>query len=802
MATSIEEILGKSISSTKELKDEINRLRDALVQAEEGTSDWEDSAKKLNAAQEKLSSVTAAGKRSIDAASDSIVGMEQEYKSLYNTYKLLTEEQRNSDFGKQMTDSLETLSQKLNETKKGVGNFKDNIGHYCESAMEAFSKMGISVGGLAQPMALATAASKGLGASLKALIANPVGAVIMAIVVAFKALAAIVDRVKTAIAQNEETQMKLKVAMSAFKPVIDAITNAFDGLATIVVGVIESLAGVFNAIRKFGAKISDKLGITDDAVANLEKTNELYTELAKRENDLIKRKREEDVLNEKDAARVSDLRQQAEETRNLAEKQQLLNEAAKTQATLDDRKIKLAQDELDLLKKKAELSPNSAADNDALAAAQKEVNTLTKEAADRQRELTGAIKGATDAANSQAAALAKVNAEIAKRVKDAADAVEKEIAEAGMTNIEKTIAKLTEEYRRAKKVLEDAGRDTAALTEYYTEEIAKAAAEADAESAKKAYEEIQKLLKQDFSNTTATLNLKLTQANQDKDYDAAYAIQQQMQQAELDYYDKRKEALENYLSRLEGIEGTEEERESVQQQLFENQQAREEALLEFKQKQMEAEENLKALETERNTALLDSFSSLKDSLADNVASYQALLKAQMDSGKYDEKQTKKKEKLYKALQKVQTAVAIGSVVADTASGIMSTWKGYAAELAGNAETAGAAGPAFAAVKAALDAKSLITAITNTASLAASGAAQISAIRANHISNVSSMSSSDSSTASVSATPTTVETDPYTYTRTLQTEEEETSLNSQYYVLVKDIEDGLSKVNVREKETSF
>ena len=128
MAKTIEEILGRNISTTKELREAIKQLQDQLVTASSDTQEWTETAEKLTAAQTKLKEVMDAGKQSVDAAEDSIVGMERQYKELYNTYKLLSDEQRKSPFGTQMAQELETLSTKLNETKKGVGNFKDNIG--------------------------------------------------------------------------------------------------------------------------------------------------------------------------------------------------------------------------------------------------------------------------------------------------------------------------------------------------------------------------------------------------------------------------------------------------------------------------------------------------------------------------------------------------------------------------------------------------------------------------------------------------------------------------------------------------
>ena len=238
MATSLEQILGKTINSTKELREEIKRLQDELVKTEAGTAQWDATSQKLVAAQERLTSVTKANKVETQAAADSIAGMEKQYKSLYNQYKLLTEEERNSPFGKQMAASLEELSTKLNTSKKEVGNFKDNIGRYTDSAIEAFGKMGISVGGLQGPLKLANGSFKAFN---KTLMANP----IVWILAALKAIIGVFNKVKEAIMSNEESQMALNEAMSAFQPIIDAVKNGMDKLGQVVVKVIGWVADAF-----------------------------------------------------------------------------------------------------------------------------------------------------------------------------------------------------------------------------------------------------------------------------------------------------------------------------------------------------------------------------------------------------------------------------------------------------------------------------------------------------------------------------------------------------------------------------
>jgi hypothetical protein len=513
VATRIEEILGKDINSLKELREEIKRLQDSIANVDPATEEFRETTTKLVAAQEQLTSVTRAGKDANVAATDSIVGMEKEYKSLYNTYKMLTEEQRNSDFGKGMAEQLNTLSTKLNETKKNAGNFKDNIGHYSESVMEAFKNMGLSIGGLSKPVMMMTSmfsggeksitgslekmksgiegmsasmtamggpakvaigALKSLGAAMKALIANPVGATIMAIVVAFKALSAVADRVKKAINGNEESQMRLKEAMANFQPVIDAVTNAFDKLGTIVVKVIDKLSQAFAKLREIGGAVTDFLGITKDANQRIKEQNKLYQELAKSQNELIKNKREYRVLNAQEDVEVQRLRELASETENVNEKKKLLQEAKEKQAVIDQRNLELAQEELRILQEQADLTPNDTAAQEALADALVNVANAQAQAASNARNFNKQIKAAGSAASSAGKGL--------KNYKEEAQKIYEETVEWSKTEIEK----LDEKYIKEKKLLEKYHLDTTLLTKKYNADRRKI----EEENAKKIKESI------------------------------------------------------------------------------------------------------------------------------------------------------------------------------------------------------------------------------------------------------------------------------------------------------------------------
>lgn len=874
MAKSIEEILGKSINSTKELREAIKQLQDQLVTATAGTDEWVDAATKLNAAQTKLKEVMDAGKQSIDAAEDSIVGMERQYKELYNTYKLLSEEQRNSPFGRGMAEELEGLSNKLNETKKGVGNFKDNIGRYAQDAVAAFSSMGVSIGGLATPLGLANGGFKVLNATMAA---NPV----FWIIAALKLLIGVFNKVKEAIMGNEETQMRLNEAMAAFQPVIDAVSNSFDEFGRIIANVIEVVAKAYSKIRELWAGFTDFLGITEGARKQIEQQNALYADLAKRTNELTKAKREQTKLNASQQAEVKTLLDQAAGTADAAEKMRLLNEAKRIQQEITERNISIAQEEYDLLLEKSKLTANDAEMNDKLAEAEANVARARAEGAEKTKEMTSQIFGLTNQTNKYTEAL--------KKEKDELNNLLKTIDENSKTEIEK----LDDKYKKELALLKKHGKDTTELTRQYA--IARAEAEVNAydeakarlqglvsgaygenseqnlrlnmDIAEKEYgraknmvDNIQAQIKtyqeqgmisaetitQTWENVAAKLGgafegittweeavaaLKaLEKASDDagKAYERFLTESMLNQNAaaavakETEAYERRMEVMsdstltefdralklkeiddellqsriDNLQYELDFLDLTNEEKLQKTAEYYE-------ALQEQRERDAQAAAELDELKYNNNINLIDSNIAVLDSIGAITDAISQNIERTMEDGDETEDSVKKKKKALKTLQDIQMAVTIAAIAADTAAGIMGIWRGYALEKIANAETAAATGPAAAATLAALNAKSLASAILQTAGMGVMGAAQIASAVSGTISNKKSIDGGDSGgAAGTIASPAVIETNPYSYTRQVQTTEEEDALNRPIWVSVTDIESGLNHAQVVSEESSW
>lgn len=424
--------------SVKSLRKEISDYRDALLNVEKDSKDWQDITKKLVKAQEDLTSVTKVNKQTVDAAKDSIVGMEREYKALYDTYKLLSEEQRKSQFGKEMATQLETLSNKLNETKKEVGNYKDNIGRYTQGVMDAFAKLGDSAKALQNPVKLASAGFTTMGNSMKALAANPVGAALLALVT-------IIKQVSTAIKGNEEAQMKLNEAMAAFEPIGNIIKNIFTAIGDAVVWVADKVGGLIALFSKSAAATRD---------------------LAKAANQLTRTKREYDKLNAKDEARIAQLIEEANTTDDLAKKQKLLNDAKELQAKVNERNIEVATEENRILEEKSKLTANSTADNEALTKSEINLGNAEADAAKKMKTLDTQLKSSKNNTDKVKDAAKDAAAKI-KQMKDEVASMSNTIRKSHLSEIQK----LQEEKQAWIEKYKAVGKASDEVEKYYNTQI-------------------------------------------------------------------------------------------------------------------------------------------------------------------------------------------------------------------------------------------------------------------------------------------------------------------------------------------
>ena len=445
MASNLEQILGRNIDSVKSLKTAIKELQDSMVGLDTDSQEYKDTASKLSAAQNALNNTTKAGIEANLAAKDSIVGMQKEYNNLYDAYKKLSDEQRNSDIGKSMAKSLSNLSESINNSKKEVGNFTSNIGQYAQGATEAFNNMGISIGALQGPFNLATKGAQGFKDMLSVISAHPIIAILSVLV-------AILMKAAAAIKDNEELTMRLHQAFSVFQPILDGISNAFDWLAEKVVKVVEGFSKLWEWIHRNNPEMSEQIKLNKD--------------LSKAEDDLVKKTRAVNEENSKKQAEVERLREEAAATEDVLEKQSLLQEAARIQAEIDQANIDLAKEDLRIKEERAKQTANDTKANEELSAVKKKVSDLTAESSRHQKEFNEQLKTTTNEIKSQTSAV-EDNREEAKK-----------LYEQLVEDSKDEITQLTEKYEKEKKLLEKYHLDTKLLTKKYNTDIARIESEA------------------------------------------------------------------------------------------------------------------------------------------------------------------------------------------------------------------------------------------------------------------------------------------------------------------------------------
>lgn len=924
MASNLNEILGRNIDSVKSLKTAIKELQDSMVGLDTDSQEYKDTASKLSAAQNALNATTKAGIEANLAAKDSIVGMQKEYNNLYDAYKKLSDEQRKSDIGKSMAESLSNLSESINNSKKEVGNFTSNIGQYAQGATEAFNNMGISVGALQGPFNLATKGAKGFKDILSVISKHPIIAILSVLV-------GILMKAADAIKDNEELTMRLHQAFSVFQPVLDMVSNGIDWLAEKIVKVVEGFGKLWEWLHRNNPEMSEQIKLNKD--------------LSKAEDDLVKKTREVNEENSKKQAEVERLREEAAATEDVLEKQSMLQEAAQIQAEIDQANIDLAKEDLRIKEERAKQTANDTKANEELAAAKKKVSDLTAEGSKHQKEYNEQLKTTTNEINKNTSAV-EDNREEAKK-----------LYEQLVEDSKDEITQLTEKYEKEKKLLEKYHLDTKLLTKKYNTDIAKIeseAAKARVENRKgqmdreldddaRHFQNQQKLTKGEFKKESKRLsdiqdtmisvmtefeNLEkdetfgnlfariFKEGNYDMIGSLEYAIQlmpelkDELEALGEDGFDNLSSNLQRFLGKLQSTHGitiknlqdfrdnekilnqeiedfsnktmigavaaTQKEEAEVLAEntknyytslLYKMEEALGEngshydfigqfmtnlsaateyqtralkvgyesliekkglleglmddelvsteakmALLEEYNRTVEEiasrQQELYDLDKERTSQMVDNLIGWGDGMASVLStiqsSYESVIDSQLKAGKIDEEEARKKKERLQKLEKWQTNFSIATIAADAAAGIFSIWKGYSTEVGViNAQTAAAAGVGAAGVKAALDAKSLVSAISKSASLAGTAIAQITAASNGRIvSNNNFASEGGSVGGGVGATPSLMDSTPYTYSRTIQTTEEEERLNAPIWVSVEDISSALSHQVTVTDESSF
>lgn len=371
-----------AVKTIGELRDEVKALRKNLDEQAVGSEAAEKALADLTAAQKTLRDATKLQTKEVEAAEGSYNALAKEMSRLKKEWKETGDEMKRADLGKQ----IQEINDELKSMDASIGNYQRNVGNYKESFIGALTA-------IPGPAGAATKGVMGLSTAMKALIANPVGAVIAAI---GAALAVVVKALKT----SQENFMAVKEAMSIFNGVGQGVTNMLQWLGK---GLANAATGLSNLL--------DKLGLLSDRA----KENQAIT---KEENQLIKDRMQFETTIKERELEISELRaKSADKTKYAAqERLEFLKQAVALEEKNATEAYEIAEREYKVLERKAQLTGNSIEDNQALNDAKikmldaeinlnnkmREYNAQITEATNQMRnELKPAVEEVVEAFNPQ-----------------------------------------------------------------------------------------------------------------------------------------------------------------------------------------------------------------------------------------------------------------------------------------------------------------------------------------------------------------------------------------------------------------
>lgn len=152
--------------------------------------------------------------KTVQAAEGSYAQMSQTLSRLQGEYRQLSAQERTSARGTELLTKIQGLSGELKALDASMGNYQRNVGNY-QSALDklipSFSGLTSTIQGLSNGTMSFTGVAKGAIGALRgmtsaamAFLATPLGLVLAALVVAYKAIKSSIDEVNAAIEGNVE----------------------------------------------------------------------------------------------------------------------------------------------------------------------------------------------------------------------------------------------------------------------------------------------------------------------------------------------------------------------------------------------------------------------------------------------------------------------------------------------------------------------------------------------------------------------------------------------------------------------
>ena len=817
---------GYSFSSLKSAKKYIDALKASLIDLDDTSEEYAERVDEIDKVQEKLNKAMKATGDDAKNVEGSYNALSKQMSELKKAFKATNDEAERSKLAAQING----INDQLKEMDASIGNYQRNVGNYEGAFTKGLSSIADKFQSLGNPMKIAKNGVNALGKAMKALIMNPIGAIIMAIVVAVKAL-------KKGFEGSESATNSLKKAFSALQPIMNGINKIFTGFANLVGkiaekaipalvnGVMKAADWMMSLLNKIGIVSDEKLEALRNSIAAQKEAVEVTQDLTNREIALTERKRKFQVAEAKAEMEVAELRSKAtdKEKYSAEERQKFLNAAIAKERAINKEKLAIAQEEYAILKKKSELTDNNAATNDELAAAEAKLYNTRRDYYNKEKELVSQLQAANQELSAEEKKRLEESKENAKKAEEIKKEELKKVEEIKkraelslMSNKDRELKILEDKYKEEKALLEKYEQDTTKLTAEYeakkqeimglskAKEINERAiqslkdgTERQLDILKNRYEEEKKLLEANGINTvnlTKEYERQVAEAkagageNKIKDINDDSSLERDIADKTIrNEFDKKEKLLEIDRERLEGSKKIYEELYALDDLSEEKKQEYANKIKEIDADLVENSKQMSDLKKEEAMSLLNTYGQVAQGIGDLMGTisdiWQNSIKERVKNGKITEEQGKKE---FEESKKLQVATAIINGLAGVAMAV---------------STAMSLGPIAGPIMAAV----------NSAMVIATTATQIAKIKSTSFDGGGSSSvGGDIAAAVATPTPAAVAYTPqYSTNVTGQSETvnlanavNEGQRDQRVYVVESDINEAGKRVEIREAESTF
>lgn len=312
----------------------------------------------------------------------SLRALRAELSNVTKQYDELSEEERRTARGLELQNKIKGITADLKSSEQETGRFYRNVGNYANGFVEAFTRMGGSMGNLQGPIGI-------VKNGFMAISSTPIIAILGALVT-------IIQKVIQNLKSSEASMQAVTVAMAPL--------NAAGRLMQVVMQKLGD--GIAKVVTKL-TEWADKLGLITDAM-------KVEQQLVKDEIALQMREREVIMQNADSQLRVSQLKAQAADKLNYSAKERVafLESALAEEDAIAKRELELAKERYRIQVEQSKLAENSTEENDELARSYAAMRQAETDYFNKSRELTAQLVEAKKqmAAESKAAGDASIEA--------------------------------------------------------------------------------------------------------------------------------------------------------------------------------------------------------------------------------------------------------------------------------------------------------------------------------------------------------------------------------------------------------